>query len=583
VLRLAISANDGVTVPTGCLWGAPRLELPETAIPVLPPAPIQPTRRRPEPEDRSDPARNPGAPLISVLMPVHDPDPRYLEEAIASVRNQTFAGWQLCLADDGSIDERVREIMRRAVDEDDRIQVTSHQPARGISAATNAALELASGEYIALVDHDDVIAADALAAIAAVLDEDPELDMVYTDEDRMSEDASERMLTFFKPGWSPELLRSAMYTCHLSVYRRALVRELGGFRSEFDGSQDYDLVLRLTERTQRVAHVPRVLYSWRIHSGSAASGAEGKPHAWEAARRALVEHLKRTGAPGTVELGPSLGWYRVHNGVSPWTPVAVVHPLQDAPRSRAEEAAFVDAIRSYALPARPATELFLAGPFHALQACAELLAAPGLGGEQIRFCETESGSHWTAAVNSAAGEADSEFLLVSPELVAVRTGDWWDQLIGIAALDGVGMAGGTVMTAGSRVASGAVVCGDGWPLQVAGGRRKYAFPFLCANFRMLAGPLVLRRELYDDLGGLDRQLGKFALEDLCLRAGQRNLRAVLCSEVTFAPVPRTSAENDPALLAAFRRRWSSLAADPFYNPNFWQGSGDFIPTDVAGR
>ena len=222
-----------------------------------------------------------------------------LEEAISSVRGQSFGDWELCLVDDGSSDPEVIEALRRHAAGDERVHLVRREQAGGIATATNAALEIASGEYIALLDHDDTLEPHALELVAQRLEADPDLDMIYSDEDVVAD--GRRIARHLKPDWSPETFNSAMYTCHLGVYRRAIALELGGFRPDFDGSQDYDFVLRLTERTDRIAHIPHILYHWRAHTRSTAGGDDAKPFAYGAAqasdRRAPGAHRQARGSP----------------------------------------------------------------------------------------------------------------------------------------------------------------------------------------------------------------------------------------------------------------------------------------------
>ncbi len=250
-------------------------------------------------------------PLISVLMPIHDPPVQMLAEAVTSVCIQTFSGWELCLVDDGSTNPQVIAALQRYAASDPRIHLKRRETAGGISTATNTALELATGQYIALLDHDDTLSPDALQHVADRIAAQPDLDMIYTDEDTLLE--GRQVWAHLKPGWSPDTLRTNGYTCHLGVYRRVLVRELGGFRTEFNGSQDVDMILRLVERTDRIAHIPRILYHWRAHAESTAGGYDAKPYAYVAARNAIAGHLQRTGDGGR-------GWLRsaraVQSGIS---------------------------------------------------------------------------------------------------------------------------------------------------------------------------------------------------------------------------------------------------------------------------
>ena len=282
-----------------------------------------------------------GPPLISVLTPVHDPFPQMLAEAIASVCAQSFSEWELCLVDDGSEDPAVIEALRRHAAGDGRIRLVRRDQAGGIAVATNVALEIASGEYIALLDQDDTLEPGALELVARRLESDPKLDMIYTDEDVIAADGR-RIAAHLKPGWSPETFCSMVYTCHLGVYRRALVQELGGLRPEFDGTQDYDFVRRLIERTDRIAHIPRVLYHWRAHARSTAgAGDVAKPQAYLAQPRAIAEHLELTGVTAELQFGTFLRLHRIVHEVEPSLTVswcsrspAIPHPSRRSPRRR---------------------------------------------------------------------------------------------------------------------------------------------------------------------------------------------------------------------------------------------------------
>lgn len=554
-------------------WSEPGLEIPEDSIPSLAAAAISR-----DVEDVPAPEAADEGPLFSVLMPVHDPEPRFLEEAIASVCRQSFDGWELCLCDDGSSDEQVRAILARFATGDARIKLARHESARGISAATNAALGLASGHYIALLDHDDLLAADALEAAAELLSAQPELDMVYTDEDRVSSDGEVRSNVFLKPDWSPDFFRTAMYTCHLGVYRRSLVQAVGGFRSELDGAQDYDLVLRLTERTDRIGHVPRILYTWRIHGRSAASGAAAKPEVVQTACIALQEHLERAGIDGAVEPGPQFGWYRIR--YQNRSPLSLLLPVANAPLAAPEISGWLACLRSWEPLVHAGGEVLLAGAPHVLSAWAELLSRGGVDGALVRFVPVAEAPSLAALVNAAAGGAQTELLLPALLPFQMCAADGLEQLAGLAGQPAVGAAGGTICDPHRRAEVGAIVFGDGWPMQALHGQPGVPFTAQVANFRALAGPIVIRTELFHSAGGLEQGLGGLAVVDLCLRLGQLGLRNALCSEAVFVrPAGIAPAEEDPSALVALRRRWRALGEDPYYNPGFWHGSGQFMPLD----
>src|SRR4029453_8252448 len=228
-------------------------------------------------------------PMISIIVPVYNPEPNWLRDAIESVRAQYYDNWQLCIADDASSKQGVRALLAD-YDNDPRIKVVFKPANEGISAASNAALALAEGEYVAFLDHDDELSPDALYQVVQLLNERRDLDFIYSDEDKRDPKGA-LASPFFKPDWSPDLEYSSNYVTHFSVYRRDIVENTGGFRSEFDGSQDYDLALRVTEQTDKMGHIRKILYTWRMVPGSAASSLAAKPYAYTAAKRALSESL----------------------------------------------------------------------------------------------------------------------------------------------------------------------------------------------------------------------------------------------------------------------------------------------------
>ncbi|MEM9165277.1 MAG: glycosyltransferase, partial [Cyanobacteria bacterium P01_F01_bin.4] len=277
-------------------------------------------------QDLSSPSESP---QISILMPVYNVEAPWLIKAIESVLAQRYAQWQLCIVDDVSTASHIRPILERYAGQDARIQVVYLPKNEGISGATNAALAISTGEFIALLDHDDELAPNALYEVAKHLRHSPDTDFIYTDEDQITP-AGKRKIPFFKPDWSPDYLHACMYTCHLSVYRTALVRQVGGFRSEYDGAQDWDLALRITEQTDRIHHIPKVLYHWRTIPASAASGEQAKPWAYEAAKKALQDMLGRSPYPGWVEPGPKAGYFRVRRHIQGNPLVSIVIPSAGA-------------------------------------------------------------------------------------------------------------------------------------------------------------------------------------------------------------------------------------------------------------
>ena len=251
-------------------------------------------------------------PLISVLMPVYEPKMEWLREAVVSVRAQIYQNWELCIADDASVDPQVKGYLKGLASEDPRIKVCFRSSNGHISEATNSALEMAEGEFIALLDQDDLLREHSLICVAEAVERNPDAGIIYSDEDKIED--GRRSDPYFKPDWDPYLMCCHNLICHLGVYRTDLVRQLGGLRVGFEGAQDWDLALRCADRLgdKGIIHIPKVLYHWRIHRKSTAMADSGaKPYTLDAARRAIDEHLDRRAIKGRAELIPKFSMFRV--------------------------------------------------------------------------------------------------------------------------------------------------------------------------------------------------------------------------------------------------------------------------------
>jgi hypothetical protein len=249
-------------------------------------------------------------PKISVVMPVYNVEQKWLEEAIESIFSQVYQNWELCIADDASPSPHIKEVLNLYKNRGKRVKIKYLESNRGISGASNEALSLTTGQYVALLDHDDVMSRDSLFEIVKLLNAHPEAELIYTDEDKLSMGGL-HLRPVFKPDWDPDLLLTYNYICHLLVCKRELVERAGGFRLGFEGSQDYDLLLRMTELTDNIFHIPKVLYHWRMIPGSAAFVVDAKSKAFERAKRALEDALQRRGIRGEVLDGETQGTFRI--------------------------------------------------------------------------------------------------------------------------------------------------------------------------------------------------------------------------------------------------------------------------------
>ena len=271
-------------------------------------------------------------PCISIIVPTYKTPEKFLKEMIDSVRNQSYENWELCIGDGSVTEDTVKNVVESYQKKDKRIKMLCLSENLGIAGNTNAALSIATGDYIALLDHDDILAPDALYEVVKWMNEHykDETDVIYTDEDKVSFDLKDYFEPHFKSDYNLDLIRSNNYICHLFVARKSIVDQVGGFRKEYDGSQDYDFILRCIEQSKHVEHVPKVLYHWRCHPGSTAANQESKMYCYEAGKRAIEDHLKRMGEDDCqVVMTEHLGFYHVIYPIREQKKVSIIIPNKD--------------------------------------------------------------------------------------------------------------------------------------------------------------------------------------------------------------------------------------------------------------
>ncbi|HEY1381062.1 MAG TPA: glycosyltransferase family 2 protein [Gemmataceae bacterium] len=507
-------------------------------------------------------------PRISVLMPTYNTPERFLRLAVESVRRQTYPHWELCVADDGSSEPHVRAVLDEYAANDDRIKLAAPGRHGGIAAATNAALASATGDYVALLDHDDELAEHAFYRMAQAVVADPSADMLYSDEDKLQPDGK-RVRPFFKPDWSPEFFLGCMYTCHLGLYRTSLVRDLGGFRPTFDGAQDYDLVLRLVERTERIVHVPDVLYHWRVVPNSTSAGVGAKPGAHAAGLRALQEHLHRTGRGGRAEVGPSAGLNFVRFDVVGQPTVSIIVPSLCRPGDRGP--AMVE--RCVAAVGRVSRyrkyEIIVLDRHTMPPAMERSLAKAG-----VKRVTYDDEFNWSRVNNLAARHAAGEHLLFLNDDTEPDSPDWLEALLEFSQQPQIGAVGAKlVFPDGGLQHVGVTLPGGkpghpfyGYPAKHPGYYCRSILPHNCAA--VTGACLMTRRDVFAEAGGFDEALPlNYNDIDYCLKVRKLGYRVV------FTPHARlvhhesaTKAGVFAEELDAFRARWGDVV-DPYYNPN----------------
>jgi GT2 family glycosyltransferase len=511
-------------------------------------------------------------PHITVVIPSCKPNPQWLRQAVESVRNQSWQDWELCVCIDGPDDQAIQLVNELAANEP-RIRVTSLPVQSGISAALNGAGKLAAGEYVAFLDHDDVLSPFALHYIVEAL-QDPPADVLYSDEDSLGA-GGRRVRPNFKPAWSPELLSSCMYAGHLLVVRRELLDNAGWFRSEFDGAQDYDLALRLADAGAVFRHVPRVLYHWRIHEGSTAASAAAKPWAREAGRRALADALSRRGEQHSgIEDGPVAHTYRIRR-----TPIpsrdheGAVKPLSIVIPSRNPD--LIERCLRSLEQTLGATECEYVVVHHAGTAAdarmTGVLARSGCTVEVYR------GRFNFAAMNNAGAQRarHENLLFLNDDIVATEKG-WAEALLAQIARPGIGAAGALLLYPSGAIQHAGIVTGIG---QGSGhiGRGAFASDLwrwlrLTRDVSAVTGAcLAIRRDLFLAIGGFDPGFPvNYNDVDLCLRLREQGHRVVLEAQAVLRHDECRTRAGGTTLeeRERFYTRWGEWLArpDPFYSP-----------------
>jgi GT2 family glycosyltransferase len=518
-----------------------------------------------------------------VITPVYDAPAGVLWQMLESVRTQTNGDWELCLVDDASPAPHVRTLLERAAASDPRIKVRFRDANGGIVAASNDALALASGEFVVLLDHDDELHPDALAHVGAAIRGNPEADYLYTDEDKIDLRGMHSG-PFFKPDWSPERLRTQMYTCHLSVLRRSLVEEVGGFDAEFEGSQDWDLVLKVTERARAVVHVPRVLYHWRtIESSTAGGGEAAKPWAFEAGTRALQAHCDRTGFPARVERDSEHpGVYRLQPRLDEQPLVSIVIPTRGTVREIRYEAVVLALHCVRSIVERSSYENYeivvVADAGTPADVTADLRR---IAGERLRLVRYERPFSFSAKINLGVLRSRGDHLLLLNDDMEVVTPDWLERLVMYSSQPGIGAVGGKLLWEDGRLQHVGVTFEQGLPGHpyrgFAGDFSGYGNNVRVAQdmLAVTGACLMSKRELFEEVGGLSAGLPvNYNDIDYCLKLRSLGQRVVYDPDLVLYHFESSSrsTEVEEWEKDLLRDRWMPLTAvDPYSNPHLRHG------------
>jgi GT2 family glycosyltransferase len=531
-------------------------------------------------------------PKISIITPVYNPDVAWIKAAIESVVNQAYGNWELCIAD-ASTKKDVRKYLETFVNKDARIKIKFLQENMGISGNSNEALSLATGEYIGLLDHDDELSPDALYEAVRYLQNNRESDMIYSDEDKIDLKGN-RNDPFFKPDWSPDKFLSHMYTCHFGVYKKKIIDEIGGFREGYDGSQDYDLVLRFIEKTNQIHHIPKILYHWRIVPGSTAGSNDAKKYAFTAAKRALNDYLVRNNIRGEVIDGLGTGSYHVKRDLLENPLISIIIPTKDNIKVLKK---CIDSILKNTSYSH--FEIIIVNNNSADEDTYAYFEELKLTCN-IKILDYNKNFNFAAINNFAVKFANGKIILFLNNDTEVISKEWLSAMLEQVQRKEVGAVGCKLLYPDKTLQHAGVILGInyiGEHLPIAEHSPKYIPQNNQGYFgtvgvihnlsAITAACMMLRKEVFEEVGGFDENLAvAYNDVDLCLKIRENGYLIVYTPYSELYHHESQSRGYDDTLekrerflkeIEYIRKKWGSVIdkGDPYYNPNLALDRVDF--------
>ena len=527
------------------------------------------------------------APKISILVPVYNTPQVFLKQMLQSVRKQTYANWELCIANANPDNEKVKQILEICMKKDDRIKVVNVPENEGIAQNTNRALDIATGEFIGLLDHDDLLEENALYEIVSCLNKKKETDVLYTDEDKVTTDLDEYFLPNFKPDFNLDMLRANNYICHFFVAKKELIEKVGGFRAEYNGAQDYDLILRCMEQAQNVAHIAKILYHWRVHKESTADNPLSKMYAYEAGKKAIEGHLARCYTDGEVLQTDNLGFYRIKYPVKGKPLVSILIPNKDQVDTLDKCLQSIEERTDYdnyeiIIIENNSTEQKTFDYYN--QIC----------NDKIRVVYWKKEFNYSAINNFGVDQAKGEYLLLLNNDMEVISRDWMSELLGHCQRPEVGAVGARLYYPDDTVQHAGIIIGIGG---VAGSvfvgmKRGYTGYMHRAAIQqdlsaVTAACMMIKRPVFEEAGRLEEQL-KVAFNDvdLCLKIRKNGYLIVYDpyvelyhyeSKTRGAEDTKEKVRRFQSEIEYMRCHWIDILknGDPAYNPNLTLKKWDY--------
>lgn len=530
-------------------------------------------------------------PKISFVVPLYKTPEKYLRRLTESFQEQTYSNWELCFSDGSGAQSPLTELLKELTAKDNRIKYVSHEESLQISENTNSAIEIATGDFIAFADHDDELTPNALFECVKAINEKPQTLVIYTDEDKMSMDGHKFFQPHFKPDYNPDLLCTVNYICHLFVVSRKVIEKVGGLRSEFDGAQDYDFVLRCVEavKDEEICHIPKILYHWRCHENSTAENPESKLYAFEAGRRAVQAHYERTGIHAEVFKGEYLGLYRTKFIRDHDPLISIIIPNKDhiddlkrCMESIEQKSTYKN--YEYIIVENNSTDSATFEYYKKLEA----------ENPKVRMVYWDGVFNYSAINNYGASFAEGEYLLLLNNDTEIINPDCLEELLGYCMRKDVGAVGARLYYEDDTIQHAGVVIGFGGIaghcfVQQKRGTTGYCHRIICAQdySAVTAACMMVKKSAFDAVGGLSEELAvAFNDIDFCMKLRKAEYLIVYnpYAELYHYESKSRGLEDTPEKvarfnkeIATFEKKWPEILenGDPYYNPNLTLKSQDF--------
>lgn len=531
-------------------------------------------------------------PKISILVPMYKTPYKFFEELVDCLINQTYTNWELCLAD-GSPEEDME--LKPIINKDSRIKYKYLNENKGIAGNTNECIKLATGDFIALFDHDDLLPVFSLYEVVKAINENPDVEFIYTDEDKITTLDKPRFNPHFKPDFSLDFLRANNYICHFSVFKKELMQKLGGERSKYDGAQDFDIILRVAENTNKIVHIPKVLYHWRVHPNSTAQAeTAAKPYAFEAGIPAIQDHLERIGLKGKVTHGASLGTYRIQYEVIGNPKVSIIIPNKDGKQylepcvnSILEQTTY----NNY--------EIVIVENNSEKEETFEYYKNLEKNEKIKVITYPEKGFNYSKIINYGVHKCTGEYIVQLNSDTKIATPDWLEDMLGFAQREDVGAVGVKLFYPDNTIQHAGIVLGvDTVAAHLFRGLPKHMHGYFARESTIqdfsavTAACMMAKKSTYEEVGYMDESLAvAFNDLDFCLKIRQTGKLIVYDPfvEVIHYESKIRGYEDTPEKKERFQKeidkflnKWKEFyqKGDPYYNPNFSLKSANYEIREV---